>query len=274
MTSIAIWLSQERFVNSLWAVGDSRISQQIGQDCITRHDHGAKIFSIDYACENIRESPERRQAYFHGSIGLAYAGYSNVGLSLYAVLSSLLRSLGGGGETALPTIADISHLAARVMTNYLRALGQEGKCECALFGFCPKAREPQIYHITLDTTVDPFIYKSTPFNLNDDAVLILGASKDFVRKAIIEYRSDPQNAGRRARAPRYVLEQIIESRVDPTIGGNIQLAIASNVKCENYWISTPIEKGKTEAQMVYLGLDIFDKPIKVGDCYIGMHGMI
>ena len=275
MTCVAIWLNKDKPSPSVWAVADSRISRNDDGHFSIIHEHGAKIFVIDYECEDLSARPEQRCPYFRGSVGLAYAGVSAVGLGLYSVLAPLLRHLGSPEGGGLPTLTDMAGLATRVLNNYLRALGASGTCECSVFGWCPKSHSYEVHHITIQQKEDMKLFQDDKLPLEaDDNLLLLGGSKDVLTKRINEYRLARTSKDIMWwRAPQFVIKQVIKESVSPTIGGKAQLAIAIGPRIEHYWFSEPVEDGRPQAQMVYLGLDIFEKPMMIGDCTVAMRGM-
>jgi hypothetical protein len=98
-------------------------------------------------------------------------------------------------------------------------------------------------------------------------------------RCILEERINEALKGRSShgrpplRAPRYVIEDVINNQEFPDIGGDIQLGIADVFGFRPYALCKPRVQGKPEAYLSYLGYDLSTDLTKIGEAKVrGLNG--
>lgn len=289
MTALACWIEKNVIHGNgiftppnVWAVADSRISEDVirthtgEKEYSTLHDHAAKIFSIPITIKSAEGHGRFTRVVFQNSIGLAYSGSSLTGTSVSLATASLLDSLNVVDGAARPRLSDIASLVARLLRDYIRALGlarsERAIAECAVMGFCPRTNEAQIFElhpmIGEEVQVTPEVVDTS----GKGAYLLLGDRKDRIKELIgTERMALPPETASWWRAPARIIQRCIDDEEFPTIGGTMQVCIGDSRGFKPHWV---LHRGPgNEAVLAYLGLSIVQEQLRVGPCLIGMEGM-
>lgn len=214
---------------------------------------------------------------YNGTIGIAYAGNSVVGLTLTSALATCLGNLISHGN--LPALKDIARFALELLQMYVKELGvtagDRALCELALVGFCPSENRHKIYHLSPAICAGTLKYQLDSYDSNqaDDFVLLLGSDKTRISNSINEFRTTTEKDISWWRAPKSVVSAEVKNSINPAIGGHLQMGIGDSLGFQIYSICEPSGIGAT-AYMSYLGLDVSSNFGQIGMCRIGMTGMI
>jgi hypothetical protein len=232
MTAVAIWINKEMAPPSIWAVADTRISGPgIADRPIPMIEEATKLFTLPVACYKPDHSGFFAQLYFSHSIGLAYSGSSLVALNVYAALIPMLSSL-GSVDGYVPHLEDIAGFVARLLARYTISRNQllrDGAiAEASVFGYCHPTSRLRIFHLT--PIFEPLfnVRHEETCTASDTDVLLLGGHKDEIVQAIAAAR-DEYEIGSLPwwRTPKQMIANLIEREVYPTIGGALQIGIAT-----------------------------------------------
>jgi hypothetical protein len=265
---------------SLWAVSDSRISKptQHVSERLTLIDEGQKIFSLPLICRKPGNEGFFSETYHTHSVGLAFAGDTLIGLNVASVLVPLLTNLCGYEESHIPSIEDIALLVNRIAMKYVKSLGSRifvVRYEAAVMGYCYRQRRLRMFRLTFRTGNGGLVTGCDEMQLdNPSYVLLLGSQKKNVDEAIQRERigSDVSSI-QYSRAPKRVVESLVQAETYQEIGGSIQLGIATQHGFNPYAVLKPIEKGKLQATLKFVGVDFSEDIGRIGDCQVSMMGM-
>lgn len=274
MTTIACWFNKESEHTSVWVCGDSKVT---ASNTATLIESSPKIFALPVRCfepgkEGFFDLPNS-----NGTIGLAYAGNSLIGLTLNAALATCLGhliSLGGP-----PALDDIAKFALDVLKMYVKELGvtagKRALCEVAIVGFCPTESQYKIFHLAPSIQLGELNYQLNCYNANqaDDFVLLLGADKERIGKSIDDFRQQRDQDISWWRAPKSVIAAEVKNPIHSTIGGHLQIGIGNVLGFQVYSVCRPYGVG-TAAYLSYLGLNVSSDFGQIGVCKIGMPGMV
>jgi hypothetical protein len=269
MTAIAIWRNDEvEGSPSLWAAADSRVSNGNGHLLIA---DAAKIFSLPIICRRPGPDGFFNQVYFVHTLGYCFAGSTLMGQNTYLGLVPLLSNLVSPTEY-IPSIQDI----ARQILAYLKATfadyGLIGRSifEVAVFGFCHKTQQLEIVLFRPELVQNVYeIRVEAHQNLRTHDFVYLGDKKTELSDEIANAFSGEAVPGRPiSRAPRFVIEDRIASDKSPTIGGDLQLAIADRFGLRPFALAKPRVVGQPAAYMSYLGRELTDDLTTVGEARV------
>jgi hypothetical protein len=261
MTAIACWIQNEQRPETpqateqfLWAVGDSRVSDQ-SQDqdgnrtFSTLHDSAVKIFSIPVLVRSRDTTGLFSTICYFSSIGLAYSGSSLTGHNIVSATTPLLGSLITLDASVLPKLSDIARLVGRIADNYIRSFGfastpLRAYSEMSVLGFCPVLRKAQIFLVKPVFTPD-FSIDVQEFNQPEEgAFLLLGDKKNEITQLIDDERKlHSPGSIKWWRSPSHVIKRCIVDQQFPTIGGHIQLGIGTRLGFNIKWTPSPLEEG-------------------------------
>ena len=193
MTIIATWINKENITSpTLWTITDSRLSQPNRMPLL---NCGATLFSIRIICLKPGATGFFTDIYFSTTIGMAFAGSSLMGLSLYAFLSHTLGKLIDPQGLSTPSIEDISiHANAalkQLLINHIEtSMNPAAPCEVSIFGSCSKFQEFHVFHITQRQSNPPIILETNKIDISDDALIhLMGDFKAEISQEITNHRS-------------------------------------------------------------------------------------
>ncbi|HDM8062548.1 hypothetical protein [Vibrio harveyi] len=277
MTSIVSWFNHELNSESggaVWIVGDSKVTDG-GDNPSMLLDSGAKVFSIPLLCKVPSSSGAFDKLVLESKVGLAFAGSSLIGLNVHAALSTIFSNLNVIQQ--IPTMDELAEYVRMIAKSYIDTLAvmkQEGAlCEFLFVGYCHVTKCYKICEIRPDFTSGMFELSLT---INDSETakpedfFILGDKKEQVSSAIDEYRSEQElDSILWHRAPKMMLQKIIEEDKYQTIGGHLQLGICINRDF------TPFSSlvGMEAAHLSYLGFDVTGDASHIGGSMVGIIGM-
>jgi hypothetical protein len=268
MTAIAIWRNDESPENpSLWAAADSRVSGVDGNLLIT---DAVKILSLPIICRRPGPSGFFTETYFVHTLGYCFAGSTLVGQNAYLGLAPLLSNL-HSTTSYIPSMDDI----ARQILAYLKATfedyrpigAQQSLFEVAVFGYCYRTQQLKIFHFRPRLVQDVYEVVLEPHHdLRTHDFVYLGSNGAALRKEITNaFNGVAEPARPISRAPRFVIQDHIASDESPTIGGDLQLAIADRFGLRPMALIKYRVPGQTTAYTSYLGRELTDDLTTVGE---------
>lgn len=273
MTAIAIWFNNESQEHpTLWVAADSRISaSQTGRVLL---EDGAKIFPLQIVCrEPGADGFFSKVSYFH-SIGFCFAGNTLMGQNAYLSLAPLLSNLISPTGYA-PSMADIALYVhtylQRTFDDYKSRVGEHAIFEAALFGYCHSIKGLAIIHFRPQMSDGMCVLgASTKNGMRTGEFQYLGDKKDLMTKRLSEALSGMSSPGRPiSRMPRYVIQDCIDDESLPSIGGDLQLGIASSFGFQPLALCKPRIVGQPEAFLSYLGRELTTELLHVGEARVG-----
>lgn len=235
MTAIACWINREEH-ESVWAVSDSKITQQ-GSTLI---NYCPKLFSIPVSV--IRSTDRFRihpQKIFE--FGFGFAGSTMIGINVKEMLAVSLSQLNEVSNSNLeheipsemyPSLEEIAELTKSIAEKYMCDLGQSFprlvQTEMVIFGFCKRTRTHKIIKLN-NTPSTPNILTIEDYeHLTSGEPVLLGdqqeAFHEYINTTRLRFTSETINWWR---APFIALNNWINNNTVNTIGGYIQLSIAS-----------------------------------------------
>lgn len=267
MTAIAIWRNDEvEGKPSLWAAADSRVSGVDGNLIIA---DAVKILSLPIICRRPGPNGFFSEAYFVHTLGYCFAGSTLMGQNAYLGLAPLLSNL-ISATSYIPSIDDI----ARQIFAYLKVTfedyksigAQQSLFEVAVFGYCHRTHRLEIFHFRPRLVQDVYeITLEAHQNLRAHDFVYLGNDGATLRKEITNAFNDEAEPGRPvSRAPRFVIQDRIANHESPTIGGDLQLAIADIFGLRPFALIKPYVLGQSAAYPSYLGRELTDDLTTVG----------
>jgi hypothetical protein len=266
MTSVAIWPEGA----NVWAVADTRISASSGG---IHTDSGAKILPIAISCFFPGVSGFFDKQAYRSTLGFAYAGSTLSALMTYSATSACLHSLCTPDTSARLNLRDAAYLVERLAQHYLIEIGS--LFEVAFFGFCPTEQRLMVFSIRPTIEHGRYVMRVSESDITaPGCVTLLGDKKDEVSARIAAMRGVIGSDGRSGRDPKRALEEIVAERAFQSIGGSMQIGIATIAGFSLYHAVQAVERGKPEAFRSYLGMDL-DRDIgNVGDWLINLPGMV
>ncbi|WP_246803237.1 hypothetical protein [Citrobacter pasteurii] len=234
MTAIACWLNREEN-DSIWAVSDSRITQQNS----TLTDHCPKLFSIPVSV--IRSSDVYRiqpQKIFE--FGFGFSGSTIIGINvkeMLAVSLSRLHEMGNSNpeqeipHETYPTLSDIAVLAKNIAEKFMHDVGQSFPqaviIEMLIFGFCLNTRTYKIIKLSNSSVSPNTINIEDHQDLSSGTPILLGNRQQELQEFIETTREQfAPNTINWWRSPFIALNNWINQGTVNTIGGYIQMVTA------------------------------------------------
>lgn len=272
MTSVVVWPNYEVTGSpAVWVTSDSRISRAEGEPLI---EDGAKILGLPVVCRGIGEDKFFSDIYFAHSFGYCFAGSTLMGQNAYLAIAPLLTTL-ISTERYIPSMEDVATFFFRSLCRTFDAfkvrVGAAAFFEASLFGWCHVRQSLQIWHFhPTDSSGTWEMARSNVSPLEAGAFLYLGSYKDRVVPLLCD-AMDADNGLQRA--PRRVVQQLIADGSFPSIGGDEQLAIANAYGFQAYSLLRPVERGKPQANLSYLGIELTDENASVGRARVGGPGI-
>lgn len=268
MTAIAIWRNDENEgYPSLWAAADSRVSGADGNLIIS---DAVKILSLPIMCRRPRPNGFFSEAYFIHTLGYCFAGSTLMGQNAYLSLTPLLSNL-VSATSYIPSMEDIACqiLAYLKVTfqDYAAVGAHQSFFEVAVFGHCQKTQRLEIFHFypkLIDNIYE--ITLESYQNLHAHDFVYLGNDSTALRAEITNaFNGEPQPGRPVSRAPRFVIQDRIENDESPTIGGDLQIAIADKFGFRPLALAKPYISGQPASYISYLGRELTDDFSTVGE---------
>lgn len=278
MTAIAIWCNHENAENpGLWVAADTRVSTPSG----SLIDDAAKVFALPVVCRSPGPNGLPEERYHDHTYGYCFAGDTLLGQNAYLALAPLLSNLFSSARY-IPSLDDVAIYIHSYLSLTFDACklhrAERSIFEVALFGHCPRINSLSAYHFipTFEQEVVKMTFQSHE-NMQQNDFLYLGDEKPRIASQIrtaLNADSSPMaafmaaSAGRRlSRAPRHVIQDLINSEAFPTIGGDLQLGIADKFGFRAFPLCKPSTSGL--AIIRYLGRELTDDLQYVGKALVG-----
>lgn len=271
MTAIAIWRNDEVEGNpSLWAAADSKVSGVNGNLIIA---DAVKIFSLPIICRRPAPDGFFSEPYFVHTLGYCFAGSTLMGQNAYLGLAPLLSNL-ISATSYIPSIEDI----ARQILAYLKVTFEDYRpigagqslFDVAVFGYCHRTQQLEIFHFRPELVQGVYeLGLEAHQNLHAHDFVYLGSDGKALREDITNAFNGEAVPGRPiSRAPRFVIQDRIASDESPTIGGDLQLAIADRFGMRPFALVRPSVSGQPPAYTSYLGRELTDDLTTVGEARV------
>lgn len=256
MTAIAIWRNTENPDQpTLWAVADSLVSRGpaplIGD--------AAKLFMLPVTCRVPGPEGFFSEICSNHSYGYAFAGSTLVGQNTYLALVPLLTNL-IHREPYSPSLSEVGAYIA----NYLSAtfddlrvtMGRDAMFEVAIFGWCPVQQTLGLFKIRPVIRQDGMYgIESNYVDFSNEQFVYLGDSSREVCPLIA---AAIEAEGTTTRAPKRIIAECIMSDDYPSIGGDIQVAVADRFGFKPYMLYRPRTQPPGGVEFTYLGRVIED----------------
>lgn len=270
MTSIVVWKNSEAEPQSIWAVGDTRVTSEERRVI----ERAPKILVLDIACARPGTDGFLTEEYWRHSLGFAYSGNTLIGQSAFIGASSFLDSLAHPTGDAIPSLGQIADLVTSVLMSlrisYYKSQLSWPSISVLLFGYCHVEGRLKVIKLLGDHD-GPGTQAATQDLKAPDTTVIIGSSTSEVDDQIRAHRSscEPFQIDW-WRAPVAAVESRIADDSDPNVGGGLQLVIATKRRAQIFQIPRPLEPGRPEATLELFGLD----PVSVvGPCVIARPAM-
>lgn len=259
----------------MWVVGDTLVSGAAGQPLI---GDAAKIFSLSVVCRAPGPQGFFSEEYFAHSLGYCFAGSTLMGQNSYLAIAPLLSNL-ISATRYVPSMRDIADFTMRYLERaydqYKVQVAAQANFEVCLFGWCHREQSLEAWHFRPGLRHGQMRMMSTRHaSMVFGDFIYLGSHKDHASKLLTEAFGQLAQPGLPAqRAPRHVIQNLIEDEAYPEIGGGQQLAIANQHGFQPYTLLRPRVRGRPEAYMSYLGVELSDENSSVGEARVGGPGM-
>lgn len=270
MTAIAIWRNDEVSENpSLWAAADSLVSGQAGQSLIA---DAVKILSLPIICRGPDLNGFLNEVYFAHTLGYCYAGSTLMGQNAYLGLSMLLSNLTSRLQY-VPSVQDVANYVLKYLRltfrDYGLNAGNSALFEVGLFGYCHRTQRLEIFALRPEIVNGLYDILLEPHqNLNNHDFVYFGDNKEILKQEILNaFAGEPAPGRPISRAPRFVIQDRIESHASPTIGGDLQLAIADRSGLQTLQMVKPRVPGQLESYFSFLGRELTEDLTNVGEAF-------
>jgi hypothetical protein len=271
MTAIAIWCNQERkYQPALWIAADTRITN--GESTLI--EHGAKIFSLPVVCRSAGPEGFFSITNYSYAYGFCFAGSTLLGQNTYLSLAPLLANLIShpGYIVPMSEVAKYIYLNVKLeFDQYKERFGANASLDIAIFGYCHFSNAFSIYHIhpTMESGMFTLMCEDH-VDIKNEEFVYLGDNRKFMSEQISSaFKARPMPGRPISRAPRYVIQDVIDDMNYPTIGGDLQLGIADTFGFRPLTLCKPRVKGQSAAYISYLGRDISGNMATIGEAIIG-----
>lgn len=233
MTSIVCWANRDWFFEGVWSISDSRVTGNGG----VLTDNCPKLFSIEVnvvqSGELFNEQPQRIL-----NLGFGFSGGTLLGMNVKEMLATTLSRLSPVSyfdepdypfDKRIPTIEEISHLAARLAQHYVLSIGAlaplGARTEMVLFGHCVQSCRNRLFKISTSPT-SPAEVAVEECSLDEQSFVVIGDQRGKIRALIDEMREkfDVGSLNWR-RAPIIVMANVLRGGEINSIGGYLQLCV-------------------------------------------------
>lgn len=265
MTSIICWNNEsEDWYPGLWAAADSRVSSHAG----TMTDSLQKLFVLPVNIYQGEAAVSRSHSHKILSVCYGFAGSTLIGTSVKDTLALCLDNLtemnyyNKTGEVSLllderiPSIEEIAKLTQKIAQKFLIAMGSchpnQARCEIIVFGFCKKHNDAKIF-VLKNSPEQPEIISLEERDVSSGGYVILGDKKEDVLKEIERKNiTCAKEKYWKSRTPILALQQIIKNSALATIGGHIQICMATRLVSRTSYILDVASES-----FLLLGFDMF-----------------
>jgi hypothetical protein len=206
-------------------VSDSRLSA--GATSLT--DRAAKILELPVVLLKQDDQNIMGRPIAETRLGFAYAGSSLIALQTYAAVLPLWRHLMNVGSETLPSIEDCANNLAAFLRGYAEDLHrtQAAACECAVFGWCPSARDHRGYALRVELINSITDLQIRALDLSAGHIEILGVDKERFFGELRNYLSTvgatggPGQSNRRGEPPAKMGYRGFEGKETRLLGDHI-----------------------------------------------------
>ena len=278
MTVVAIWYEE----GWLWSAADTRISAPgDGGGHIVRTDNGAKLFSLPVSCRRVPSSPtEEEPPFFSTTYGFAFAGDILPALMTHATASTMLQDLMATDNNLPPSLSDIVNLVRNLTERFSRDIlnssnGTVGHFESAVFGYCPRQEQFEVYCLKTKIEDASFDVEVTKYTSEDcsEIPVALGTGSERVQQLTKRFREEGEPHRRKGRLPKHAVELMIEED-SGDIGGDLSSGIAGPLGFRLFLAIRPKKVGGAAAYWSFNGIRLDDEIGRVGPCIVGTPGMV
>lgn len=255
MTLVSVWLAP----NKLTCATDSRISG----DTSTLTDVGGKLFVVPVKCKYL-ESGKWIDGVSY-TLGFAFAGSTLLANNTQA-LASTLTQIFTSKDFDIPSALTVARLYAKCAEHAISDMNWRSSdhkfFESIIFGYCPIEREFICYKIEPNLSDSSFSMVVRKLHGNGLFVTAFGTgAKDFLD--IIRRETTPDGC---CPDPLAVFRYIVENEVNSSVGGNIQLAEAT----EDGVSILPVLKAEESILLTLNGLEITEEFDGFGFCVVAL----
>jgi hypothetical protein len=144
---------------------------------------------------------------------------------------------------------------------------QQSLFEVAVFGYCQRTQRLEIFHFRPRLVQDVYeLALEVHQNLHPHDFVYLGNDGRALRNEITSaFNGEAEPHRPISRAPRFVIQDRIASNESPTIGGDLQLAIADRFGLRPFALVKPSALGQSAPYPSYLGRELTDDLTTVGE---------
>ncbi len=277
MTAIAIWRDDAMIGNPiLWAAADSLVS---GGESTHLIADAVKIFSLPIICRRPGTQGFFSDPYVAHTLDYCFAGSTLMGQNAYLALTPLLSNI-VSQNSYVPSMSDIARpvlaYLKHTFDDYKPVGAEKSLFEAAVFGFCLKSRQLEIFHFYPEELNGVFEMTVKPYqSLRTHDFVYLGDERSALTEEIHGAFTNEGVPGRPVtRAPRYVIEDRISNTESKNIGGDLQLVIADKFGFRPLAVCKPFERGHPASYISYLGRELTDDLITVGEARMSPEAMV
>jgi len=262
MTLLLVW--EETGV--LYLTADTRLSipgKSGGLTTLT--DHGVKLVPFSVNCFGPSSDGFFNTHRFKRQFVLGFSGSTLVAQQAALAISVILGNLGAPADAELPSLAEISKIAAKLIEKYafdIASMQTTSSTDCVIAGRCPKEGTLQIYRITTkasDSSSSPItasLVRVTPLP-KAAAPLTLG---DMTAQRTLQQQISLQSKGSSLPPllPFRTIREIVKSSspTDP-VGGHLQFGWVLSSDYQPVSLVLPVKPGAPQAYFSNLGFDVF-----------------
>jgi hypothetical protein len=234
MTLVVAWY-REKF-GQLWVAADTRISGEPG----VLTDHGPKIFQIPVVCRKTNSSAAERRTgemsrLYRTNYGLAFAGSTLSALGTHALASACCQNLAANKKIDPPSVEDVANLYRKLGEIQIREMcSRIGPAEwpsrffkAYIFGHCLKARKPEIFALHPRLVDNKFDVAVERIIAVPNMYYPMGSGTNL----FVEMHKR-ESALRPDTGVFQVLQKMVRTEVEPTVGGHTQVAVVTKFGVE------------------------------------------
>ncbi|MCG9779622.1 hypothetical protein [Photobacterium damselae] len=247
MTLVVAWKEGE----SIRVAADTRLSQ--GDSVIS--DTGGKIF-VSTVDSRMYEGDDEIEQY-QQQYGFAFCGSTLLANNTHSIASTCAQMFRSSSEKCAPSLLDVTNLYRHVSSKVtydlnFRRMGNFALFEGLIFGYCPENEKFGIGRIIPNMSPHEGItFRSEVNFLEDGEVFFMGSGSDEFRKQL-EIRTPMGHL----RPILHMLESVIDSDSEPSVGGDVQLATASQSNVEISAILKQSEDNPDQASITVNGISV------------------
>jgi hypothetical protein len=271
MTAIAIWRDETLRLPMLWAAADSKISSTSSGPLM---EDGVKLLSLPIVSRAANQDGFFSTISYAHSVGYCFAGSTLMGQNGYLALAALLTNL-VAPATYVPSMQHVAEYINRYLCHtfddFKTSVGHNAMFEAAIFGHCGHTNGLRAFHL------EPRLNDAGIWTLvcsEADAIephhpLYLGVDKIRMMERFENATGSAAPGRPVSRMPRYVIEDCIVDESLPSIGGDLQLAMASSFGFRALPLIKPRISGEAKAFVSYLGRELTPELAHLGEALVG-----